>query len=309
MRSRRRKHELNAEPATEPALPAGRSFFAKDKKTSNGSGSFFQQAPAVQKKLAETPKAGIQKKDDPDAGVAKDAGTAKQTEEKKDASTAAPAAFDIKTIRNEFISTIFAEAVSGQETDIAWIYYNLISQKGASGLTRSAAYNNKSDNFKIAMTALGDKTYLEDKLRDSWVKKSKVPEKTVGEYVDKNGYFTSNVAPRVASIAGIVDGIIAKPAGNPYPGWTGQGNLDDFNNISKPNSKYWKMARAYFWLQKAGAVTETYVKEIGKGENVQFIFNGKKIEDYYKVNKLPDTVPKYDPNAKTDTEAKPKPKP
>lgn len=292
MKSRRRKHEPNAEPVTEP-------FFSKEKKgkTSGGSGSFFQQAPAVQRKLANGGSGVIQMapEDGKDAGVggAKDAGLAKAT----GTPDAGPAPFSVSTIKKEYVATVFSEAWPGQESDIAWVYYNLLTKdRSISALNKSSAYRLKSDNFKIAMTALGDPTFAADAPTDKWLKDTKAA--SIKDYVDNNSYFLTNAGPRINNIESIIDGIISEPNTNPYPGWTGQGNLNDFNNISSPGSKYWKMARAYFWLQESDSSIEKLVKPLGSGPTMQFIFNGIKIENYYKSNPLPDVVPIYTPTKK-----------
>lgn len=277
MKSRYRKKEASKEQSPIP-------FFDKAKgSASMGSAPFFTSSSMVQTKKAikdSTKTIQMQPSEKP---------------EKKEGSNAdaGKTVFDIATIRNEYVSTIFAEAWPGQENDIAWIYYNLISDaKGISALKKSSAFKEKSDNYKIAMTALGDKRYEADKPSSGWLKKTKA--KSIRDYVDNNAYFKSNAAPRILSVASIVDGILKDSSKNPYSGWTGQGNLDDFNNVSSPNSKYWKMARAYYWLQESGAVKEAHVKPVGSGKTIQFIFNGKKIEQYFKSNKLPDKVPLYE---------------
>lgn len=293
MRSRRKKQEPATEPVTEP-------FFSKEKKesASTGASPFFQKAPVVQRKLADGGSSVIQMAPEDggkDAGApgSKDGGSAKVT----GAPDAGPATFSVSTIKKEYVATVFSEAWPGQESDIAWIYYNLLTKDmSISALKKSSAFRLKSDNFKIAMTALGDLTFAEDAPTDKWLKDVKAT--SIKDYVDNNSYFKNVAEPRIKSIDSIINGIITTPATNPYPGWTGQGNLDDFNNISSPGSKYWKMARAYFWLQEADSTVEKLVKALGNGPTMQFIFNGKKIENYYKLNQLSQEVPKYSPTKK-----------
>ena len=275
MKSGNRKKEASREPSPMP-------FFEKG--TSLGTAPFFNSSSIVQTK--KTPKESVN---------AIQLQPAEKPDKKKEEAHpgAGKPVFLIDSIRNEYVSTIFAEAWPGQENDIAWIYFNLISEANSiSALKKSSAFKEKSDNYKIAMTSLGDKRYGADQPSSGWLKKTKAT--SIKDYVDNNSYFKSNALPRIQNIASIVDSIIKDSSKNPYSGWTGQGNLDDFNNVSSPNSKYWRMARAYYWLQESGAVKETCVKPVGSGKTIQFIFNGKKIEQYFKTNKLPDKVPLYE---------------
>jgi len=78
-------------------------------------------------------------------------------------------------------------------------------------------------------------------------------------------------------------------------GWIGQGNLNDFNNISQPGSLYWKQARAYYWLQEEKKVSEIYVKMLPAGKNTQVLFNATAIQHYFETHSLPQKVPQYSP--------------
>ncbi len=193
----------------------------------------------------------------------------------------------------KFASVLFAEAVAGQEEKIAWIYLNLIEKnEGEAGLSRSAAYTHKSDNYKISMTALGDTQYSNDKPKDKWLIDTK--SKTIQDYIDNNSFAQKIAVPRTERIKELVEKV-TNSADNPYAGWTGQGNLDDFNNKSNGDI-YWKRARAYYWLQEKGQVAESLVEVLEAGANTQFIFNGDKIEEYFRDNpdKMPKDVPSYE---------------
>ncbi len=139
---------------------------------------------------------------------------------------------------------------------------------------------------------LGDPTYATDAL-------PKLTEfkgfKTVKEFCEKNSFMTTKAAARAVEVKKLVDEMFEKPADNPEPGWTGQGNLNDFNNKSQPKSRYWKMARAYYWLQEQGKVSKTLVKVLAAGKNTQVIFDGGSIEKYYTSHDLPEAVPLYTP--------------
>ena len=101
-------------------------------------------------------------------------------------------------------------------------------------------------------------------------------------------------AARAKRMVTKVDEMFTAPESNPYAGWGGQGNLADFNNESN-NDIYWKKARAYYWLQDAGKVTETHVKVLPAGKSTQVIFNAAAIGAYWSKNPLPADVPKFTP--------------
>ena len=94
-------------------------------------------------------------------------------------------------------------------------------------------------------------------------------------------------------LRGMVDEMIAAPGENPHPGWSGQGSLKDFNNVSNQDIS-WKRARAYFWLQESGAVSDIWVKVL-RGELTTVIFDDVSIGAYYAEHPLPDVVPLYHP--------------
>jgi hypothetical protein len=230
--------------------------------------------------------AAVQRQDD--GGVKKDpsdAGVAGKTTATPDYAT--------DDLKQKMTATILAEAWAGQETDIRWMYFNRVtSKKGIEGLKGSAAYSNKGIWYRIWLYVLGDHTYGDDKLPKQDEFKGFA---TVKDFCEKNEYMKTVAAARAKEIEKLVNEMFEKPEANPYKGWTGQGNLDDFNNKSKPKSRYWKMARAYYWLQQKGTVKEIFVKVLPAGKNTQVIFDGASIEKYYESHDLPDNVPLYEP--------------
>lgn len=192
-------------------------------------------------------------------------------------------------------ATILAEAWEGQESQIRWMYYARIKEKkGVDGLNGSTAYRKEKPMYKVWLYMLGDKSHA----------KSNLPQKvehfkgylTVEDYCTKNGYVKTKSASRADYTRQLVDEMYECPHENPYKGWKGQGNIEDFNN-EKINDLYWKRTRAYYWLQESGKVSNIYVEVMKAGANTQFIFDGDKIKAYWDKpgNKLPAVVKKYKP--------------
>jgi hypothetical protein len=181
-------------------------------------------------------------------------------------------------LRQKMAAIVLVEAYEGQEEDIAWIYYNMITAKGQEGLRQSSAYKYKSDWFKIWLVTLVDKTYAPDKPPPKTKDVTKY--KTIGDYVKKHGWFVKYGPPRAKRAVKILDRMFKDPAKNPYKGWEGQGSLDDLNRNDVP----WNQARQYLFLQKEGKVTETYIKELpaDKKEYTSFIFHREAILKYFK---------------------------
>lgn len=194
-------------------------------------------------------------------------------------------------LKQKLAATILAESAAGQTKDIGWIYFNRISAaKGEAGLKGSSAYRDKGLWYQIWLYMLGDKSYA----------KKSVPKRneftgfaTVKDFCEKNEYMQSVGARRAKSVLSQVKIMFAESYSNPYPDWIGQGNIDDFNNISDPKSLYWKQARAYYWLQHSGKVKETYVKVLAAGKSTQFIFDALSIQKYYQKHTLPANVELY----------------
>lgn len=193
-------------------------------------------------------------------------------------------------LKKKMAATVYAETYPGQENDIAWIYYNLVkAANGEAGLKKSTAYRLTEDNYKIAMILLGDKTYSSDKPKEKWILKDK--HDTLQDYIDKNEYVAKFAKPRATDTLKIIEAVIKDPSKNPYAGWVGQGNVDDFNR----NDDTWKLPRAYYWLQESGEVKDKLVKVLEQGKNTQFVFDRNAIEKYFKANpkKKSNVVPKY----------------
>jgi hypothetical protein len=207
------------------------------------------------------------------------------------AAAGASPAYATAELKLRLAATILAESAAGQTSDIGWIYANLIRKAGGeAGLNASAAYKGKSVWYKIWLYMLGDPTYAGSTLPRQ---KEFTGFSTVAAFCTKNGYMQTVGADRAKAVVQHVETMFTQPDVNPYKGWTGQGNLNDFNNISQPGSRYWKQARAYYWLQQAGKVTAIYVKVLPAGKRTQFIFDADSIDRYYKQHPLPAEVPLY----------------
>lgn len=197
-------------------------------------------------------------------------------------------------LKRKFAATVLAESAAGQAQHIVWIYYNDVTKnKGAAGLARSSAYSGKHIWYKIWLYMLGDTQYGSDALP-----KERAFEdfSSVENFCQKNQYMQGVGSKRASEVESLVEQAFAQPAKNPYAGWSGQGNLADFNNISN-NDIYWTRARYYYWLQQEKKVTEIYVKVLPAGKSTQFLFHADKILEYFTTNKikLPAQVKKYEP--------------
>jgi hypothetical protein len=213
--------------------------------------------------------------------------------EGKDSDAGSAPSYVTKDLKQKVTATILAESHPGQMADIRWVYYNRVtSAKGEGGLKGSAAYINKGIWYKVWLYMLGDHTYGGDVLPKERTEFKGFS--TLKDFCEKNGYMQTIAAERAGETEKLVDEMFDKPATNPYAGWIGQGNLDDFNNKSKPKDRYWKMARDYYWLQRKGKVKDIYVKVLPAGKNTQVIFDAGKIEKYYRDHDLPAEVPLYE---------------
>jgi len=191
-----------------------------------------------------------------------------------------------KELLQEVTATVLAESAAGQEEIIAWIYYNHVSAKGRKGLNVSSAFSKKSDWYKVWLVALGDQTYA----RDKSTKKDIRDYANIGDFVAKHQWFRTVGQPRADRLKGTVSTIFSDPSKNPYPGWFGQGNLDDLNR----DYGKWKQARQYLHLQEAGKVETIYV-EILSGQPASVVFDEKSIAEYFKTHTLPKQVESYRP--------------
>lgn len=200
-------------------------------------------------------------------------------------------AYATENLRRKLAATVLAESAPGQVADIRWVYYNRVAAaQGEAGLSGSAAYTGKGVWYKIWLSMLGDQAYA----RHALPKKPQFEGfATVQDFCEKNGFMQTTGAARAAEALRLVDEMFSGSERNPYQGWIGQGNLDDFNNVSKPKSRYWRQARAYYWLQQRGEVKAIYVKVLPAGKSTQFIFDAASIERYFATRPLPETVPPY----------------
>jgi hypothetical protein len=200
-------------------------------------------------------------------------------------------AWATEDFKRKFAATILAEAVVGQETDISWVYYNLILAHGAEGgLSKSSAYAKRKPWYKVWLHLLGDTTYGADALPKE---KSFEGYTTVADYCTRNGWARTQADTRGKAVLDQFDRIVSAPESNPMAGFTGQGNLADLNNESN-DDVYWTRTRAYLWLQQEDPTKPVYVKVIGTGRNRQVLFNADAIKAYWDANPpLPKDVPKY----------------
>ena len=53
---------------------------------------------------------------------------------------------------------------------------------------------------------------------------------SLGEYVKTDRWFINFGQPRANTTKTLVDDMFKKPEENPYPGWLGQGSIDDFKS-------------------------------------------------------------------------------
>ena len=118
--------------------------------------------------------------------------------------------------------------------------------------------------------------------------------RTVADFCSENGWVKTVASARAKRMVAAVEAMFTAPESNPYKGWEGQGNLADFNNESN-NDIYWKRARAYYWLQQTGKVTDLFVKVLSAGPNTQVVFDAKAIAKYWTGKKLPADVAKFTP--------------
>lgn len=204
--------------------------------------------------------------------------------------------FDTPNLRRCMTATILAEAVDGQEGDIRWIYLNHVAQKGnETGLRVSTAYREKGLWYRIWLYMLGDSTHAHDALPkvSEQDKASFALYADLGDCCQRNEWFRTTAAARAARAVKLVDDMFSG-ANNPFQGWNGQGNVSDFNR----NEPHWKTARAYYFLmQKDPAKYPAWVKRLKAGASTQFIFDGKRIEAFFKQKAnqglLTDVVPPY----------------
>jgi hypothetical protein len=190
-------------------------------------------------------------------------------------------------LQRKFVATVLAEAHSGEEWDIGWIYYNRVMgpDGGESALKASNAYKLKQDWYKVWMVALGDPTYAGDKSQEQDVRDFP----SIGEYVKRHGWFLHHEdgQKRADRWRDLLDRMQRDPATNPHRGWLGQGSHEDFNlGFGK-----WKQARQYYFLQQKSQVDEQLVKVLPKS----VVFDEVAIAEFFEKNPklLPATVPPF----------------
>ncbi|MCP4357069.1 MAG: hypothetical protein GY796_03505 [Chloroflexi bacterium] len=195
------------------------------------------------------------------------------------------------SVKRKIAAIALAESYAGQESDIAWIYYNRWQKQGDKGLKASVAYRDKSMWYKVWATALGETAFAKDKGSHGDPKKYK----NLSEYVQKNSWFKKKAQPRADNTKAIVDEVFKDPKKNPYKGWMGQGNLHDIN-LDKGK---WRQARQYLHLQQQKKVADIFIKELpaGKPKNYSFVFDENAIRIYFQKNPkmLPKKVKSYAP--------------
>jgi hypothetical protein len=209
---------------------------------------------------------------------------------------AAPA-WATEDLRRKMSAVILAEAGPGQEDDVRWIYLTRVTEaKGDAGLEGSSAYD-QGIRYRLYLYTLGDPKHGNDPLPagDEQFKGFT----TIADYCSRNAWWKKERAPRAARLRGLVDEMLVAPEANPYPGWIGQGSLNDFNNIGNEGDMFWTRARAYYWLQERGEVKEILVKILPAkppGKLITVLHDANSILAYFTANpdKLPANVPLYE---------------
>lgn len=219
-----------------------------------------------------------------------------------------------KEQRAVFMATVLCESGNGKKElwDIAYIYLNLIHLRGSfeAAMKESSAYVEKSWVYTCHLRHLlidsGLKKYSDFKDWENTIfgKKAIGNEQTIEDKVEIKRKEAKDFIPFCKEKI-----FIASPT-SLYKDWEGQGNFEDMN-IRMHNDKIykrekWAMASHYFHLQnqckvKVKLVVElfdkptdifketTIIKE--KLDGTTYIFNQKKIEEYFKKN--PDKLPDY----------------
>lgn len=194
-------------------------------------------------------------------------------------------------LRRKLAATVLAESGIGQEDEVRWIYLTLVTRaRGEEGLKRSSAYSGPGFRYRLFLYTPGDPIYGATPLPAG---KDYRGYDYVADYATNNPWWQTHGRPRAERLRGMVDEMIAAPGENQHPGSTGQGSLNDFNNVSNQDIS-WKRARAYFWLQESGEVSDIWVKVL-HGPLTTVIFDADSIGAYYAEHPLPDVVPLYHP--------------
>jgi hypothetical protein len=173
-------------------------------------------------------------------------------------------------------ATLLCEGTRSQLDDILWVYLNRIERSGfEAGLKGSNAYRRTAVDFKFWMTYLGDPLYKNspppdwDQIRDKG---------TNAAAVASNNY---SVNLKAENVIAMIDLAMKSRSGNPYEGFTSQGDDVDIDGEGK-----WEKARMYLLLQERGFVKQKYVEVLypiqgDVGSVITLIFDETKIEDYF----------------------------
>ena len=181
---------------------------------------------------------------------------------------------DASALEKRIAAVVMAEAWQGQEADIRWIYYNNVEMLGPEkGLNKSSAYRKRNPWYQCWLYLMGDEEFAGVLLPQNKYFEGK----SVREYCQSD-YMMSEGKLRAAQTLSLVVEMYEpqRTVENPYPGWIGQGNVNDFNH-SEP---YWQRSRQYFWLQEEGLVSEKLVQILPAGPWTQFVFDANKILEF-----------------------------
>lgn len=184
--------------------------------------------------------------------------------------------------KQQFITVVLGETQNGDKNlwDIVWVYFNLVQNLGfEKAMKRSSFYNKKPDNYKLFMYISGEGDEFKNDKMDNGVK---IKDWVETEYF-KNGLLKkSNLFKQF-----VADNVFVDEPLNPYFGWEGQGYWADLNLLPPKSNEKWYQARQYYWLQiqEHESVKYKYIKILENGFSTSFIFDEKKIIQFFKDNK------------------------
>lgn len=184
----------------------------------------------------------------------------------------------------QFIAVCLSEEDHGRKElwDIAWVYFNLVQDKGVSKLKYSSAKGNL--NYQLWMYYQGHGEEYKDNIYKYDKNKPKI-----SDYIKNNGFFTSKILPRAElAIEYIKNSVFAKNPIQPYKGWYGQGYTGDMMILDGRNKGKWHKARQYYWLQTECEVEKKYVQILkinGRDSyKTTFIYDEDSIIDFFNEN-------------------------
>ncbi len=231
-----------------------------------------------------------------DAGIVADSGAPV-------AKNSPVADFMTPQLQHEWIAVVLAEAAPAnvtQETEITWVYYNLMVKERARGLDRSSARRTSDVRYLIwlykqgaATEKQGQKPIGDDKRKGSpneFAGKGGRRLNTVAEVAtaaDGQYQWGTNEA-RLTRVREVVRSILAGVDDPRYAGFDRQGNLKDFNSLSGDNNVEWRKARYYFEQQSNHPDLRELVHFLvaRPAYGTQFTFNIKEIDKYLKAEKI-----------------------